>query len=467
MVWMSSLGEVPARSLGGGSAGLLVPASRHFSSNEATLNTRRTNQAAKEQAVEQSRRARNAFAQMSVASLEQRNLCLAEFEAQLVAREQEILEANERDMIVATAKGGATGRLFLKGKIASLCAGLKQVQSMPDALGNKTVSKSLSDGLNMYRVSTPVGVLLAIFESRPDAVAQIFGLAVKTGNTVILKGGPEASETILVLADAMKKSLVAAGLPEDAAQLGVGGEVATELLGSGLVDLVIARGSYAMVKKIQDQSTTPVLGHAGSLSHIYVDETADLEMAAAITRDAKTDYPQACNAVDTVLVHKSLMHALPKLADALHDCKVHACPRASILLGDRVVPASGDDFHTEWCDLTVNVKVVDSLAEAVEHIREHSSGMAEVIVTGDDAKADEFTKAVDAAGVYVNASSRFADGYRYGFGAEVAISTSKIHARGPVGLDGLLSYKYQVYGKGHTVGGPNPTKLDHKDISSA
>lgn len=305
---------------------------------------------------------------------------------------------------------------------------------------------------------------MVIFEARPDAAVQIFSLAVKTGNTVILKGGSEASETLVVLADAMKKSLAAAGLPEDAVQLAQGREVAEELLGNGLVDLIIPRGSYDMVKSIQNIATTPVLGHAGGICHIFVDESADVEMALSIIRDAKTDYPQACNAAETLLVHRRAAHILPKLADALHDCSFHACPRSSILLGDRATPASEDDFSMEWGDLTLSVKIVDTLKDAVKHIREHGSAVADVIVTGDDANADEFVKLVDSAGVYVNASSRFADGFRYGFGAEVAISTSKIHARGPVGLDGLLSYKYHVRGKGHTVGGPNPTQLEPKDI---
>lgn len=468
MVRIPSFGHSPARPIGWASSGRRVPASRHITSGTPwKLNTRRAQIAAKEAAAEQSRRARDAFAQMSVTSLEQRNHCLAEFEAQLASREQEILEANDRDLKAESARGGGIGRLSLKGQIGSLCAGLRKVQSMPDPLGNVTLSRSLADGLNMYRTSTPLGVLLVIFESRPDASAQIFSLAIKTGNTVILKGGSEATESLLVLTDAMKKSLAAAGLPEDALQLAIGRDTATELLGNGLVDLVIPRGSYEMVKFIQNTSTTPVLGHAGGICHVFVDETADLEMAASIIRDGKTDYPEACNSVETVLVHKNVAaKALPKLAEALHDCELHACERSSHFLGDSAIPATEDDFGTEWGDLTLSVKTVDSLAHATEHIRQHGSSVADVIVTSDDANANEFVRLVDSAGVYVNASSRFADGFRYGFGAEVAVSTSKIHARGPVGLDSLLSYKYKVFGSGHTVGGPNPTTLDHKDIEA-
>jgi glutamate-5-semialdehyde dehydrogenase len=428
------------------------------------LNTRRSRNRAKELAAEQSTRAQNAFTKTSASTLEQRNKCLAELESQLASREKEILEANAKDVSAQAAAGRPTARLDLTGKMESLRDGLQHVQSMPDAIGRVTLSKQLADGLNMYRTCTPVGVLLVIFEARPDAAVQIFSLAMKTGNTVILKGGSEATETLMVLADAMKNSLAAAGLPEDACQLAVGRDITQELLGSGMVDLVIPRGSYDLVKWIQQTSTTPVLGHAGGICHVYVDETADTDMALSILRDAKTDYPQACNAAETVLVHKKMAHLLPKMADDLPDVKFQGCPRSCILLGDRASPASEDCFDTEWGDLTLSVKVVDSFDEAVEHIHEHGSAVADVIVTGDDAKANEFVRIVDSAGVYVNASSRFADGFRYGFGAEVAISTSKIHARGPVGVDGLLSHKYHVRGTGHTVGGKNPTKLDHKDI---
>lgn len=420
-------------------------------------------------AEEQSQRARKAFAQMAVASLEKRNRCLEEMEKQLASREEEIYEANARDMKKEAERGGPTGRLSLKGKIGNLISGLEQVRSMPDMLGNVSMSKRLADGLNMFRTSTPLGVLLIIFEARPDAAVQIFSLAMKTGNTVILKGGSEATETLLVLADMMKKSLAAAGLPEDASQLVVGREAATSLLGPGLVDLVIPRGSNDLVQWIKRTTSTPVLGHADGICHVYVDETADMEMAARIIRDSKTNYPQACNACETVLVHKNVAAtALPEIAKALHDCKIRACPRASAILGDRAEAASGDDFRTEWGDLTLCMKVVDSVPEAVDHIRENGSGHTDVIVTRDTSKANEFVTLVDSAGVYVNASSRFADGFRYGFGAEVGISTSKIHARGPVGLEGLLSYKYQVIGNGHTVGsvlGSEPTEFKHEDIT--
>jgi len=241
-------------------------------------------------------------------------------EAQLKAREQEIYEANERDMKAEAARGGPTGRLSLKGKIGNLCSGLERVRSMPDLLGNVTLSRRLADGLSMFRTSTPLGVLLIIFEARPDAAVQIFSLAVKTGNTVILKGGSEATETLLVLAEAMKTSLAAAGLPEDASQLVIGREAATSLLGPGLVDLVIPRGSNDLVQWIQRSTTTPVLGHADGICHVYIDETADLDMASKIIRDSKTNYPQACNAAETVLVHSSVAAAaLPKFAEILHD----------------------------------------------------------------------------------------------------------------------------------------------------
>jgi len=444
------------RPIGLSATAAALPSWRRFSSGPT----------AEEAALANSRRARKAFAEMSCASLEKRNQCLAEMEAQLAAREGEILAANEKDMEKEAAKGGETGRLSLKGKINNLIEGLKQVRSMPDMLGKVSMSKRLADGLDMFRTSTPLGVLLIIFEARPDAAVQIFSLAMKTGNTVILKGGAEATETLLVLEDCMKKSMVAAGLPEAASQVVVGREAATSLLGPGLVDLVIPRGSNSLVQWIKKTTTTPVLGHADGIRHAYVDETADLAKACRVIRDSKTNYPQACNAVETVLVHRNVAAtALPELAKALHDCKIMGCPRTSAILEDRVSPATADNFRTEWGDLTLCMKVVDSLSEGVEHIREHGSSHTDVILTQDKGKADEFVRMVDSAGVYVNASTRFADGFRYGFGAEVGISTSKIHARGPVGLEGLLSYKYQVLGDGHIVGEPSPTKFLHEDIA--
>jgi len=276
----------------------LVPASRGISSTTVpiwtapgqyevpvTLNTRRAKKAAKEAAAGHSEQARKAFAQMSVASLEQRNQCLAEFEMQLSAREKEIVEANEHDMNFHNGKA-LDGHISLNGQIGTFCKGVRQVQSMPDPLGCAALSRSLADGLNMYRTPTPLGVLMIISESSPEAAVETLSLAIKTGNAVILNGGSEATQTLLVLADAMRKSLAAVGLPEDALQLAAGHETARELLADGLVDLVIPRGSYDLVKWVQSVSTTPVLGQTGRrMCNVFVDETANPEMASSIIRE--------------------------------------------------------------------------------------------------------------------------------------------------------------------------------------
>lgn len=417
-------------------------------------------------AEEQSKRARDAAAQMSVAPAYKRNAALAELEAQLLAREQEILKANQDDVAAEEAAGRPVARLSLQGKIGTLVEGLRDVRKMKDPLGQVSLARSLSDGLSLFRVSTPMGVLLIIFEARPDAAVQIFSLAVKTGNAVILKGGSEATRTLQILQECMEQAMSAADLPKDAVQLVVGREAASALLKPGLVDLIIPRGSNELVQNIMRSTTTPVMGHADGICHVFVDSAANLEMAKQIVKDSKTNYPQACNAAETLLVHKDVAQEfVPALADILPDSTFKACPQSLSLLGTRAVAATDSDYSTEWGDLTIGVKVVNDMAEGIQHIRKHGSAHTDVIVTSDTKAMETFTAQVDSAGVYVNASSRFADGFRYGFGAEVGVSTGKLHARGPVGLDGILSYKYKIFGDGHTVGGPNPTKLQHQAMN--
>jgi len=418
----------------------------------------------------QSRRARAAFAKLATTNLDQRNACLSELENILRARESQILAANAKDVRNAEQAGEPTGRLDLTGKMESLCSGLQTVRAMEDPLGSVSIARELSDGLKLFRVSTPLGVLLIIFEARPDAAVQIFSLAVKTGNAVILKGGKEATETLTVLEEAMREALAAAGLPEDSVQLAIGREAANALLQPGLCDLIIPRGSNELVRQIQANTTTPVMGHADGICHVYVDPTADFEMARRVIVDSKTQYPQACNAMETLLVNKSVADkVLPMIAEALPDSTLKCCSSSLEILrssgvGSRASEAQESDYRTEWGDLTFCIRVVEDLEQAIDHIRAFGSSHTDSILTSDTVSADRFTSAVDSAGAYVNASTRFADGFRYGFGAEVGISTGKMHARGPVGLEGLLSYKYQVYGNGHTVGGECPTVLNHKEI---
>jgi glutamate-5-semialdehyde dehydrogenase len=298
-------------------------------------------------------------------------------------------------------------------------------------------------GLHLRKVSVPLGVLGVIFEARPDAVTQIAALALKSGNAVILKAGREVERTAAVLVQVIREAVQAAGLPADAVALITGREQAAELLGMhGLVDLMIPRGSNSLVEYVQANTRIPVLGHAEGVCHIYVDRSADEALALRVIEDAKTDYPAACNAVETVLVHREIAEDfLPKLMERMRARGV------SVHMGEEVA-----DWHCEYGELEMSVGVVESLEAAIAHIHAHGSSHTESILTEDEAAAERFLREVDAAGVFHNASTRFADGFRYGFGAEVGISTSKLHARGPVGLEGLTTYKYVLRGAGHVAG---------------
>jgi glutamate-5-semialdehyde dehydrogenase len=315
-------------------------------------------------------------------------------------------------------------------------------------------------------------VLAVIFEARPDALTQISSLALKSGNTVILKPGREVEKTALALVEIIQESLTRSGLPKDIVSMVLGRGAVRELLGlTALIDMVIPRGSKQLVEFVQANTRIPVLGHAEGVCHIYVDVAANQEMALAIVDDAKTDYPAACNAAETVLVHESLAAAfLPALAERLSakNVKLRGCARTRSILNDTAVElVADDDWHREYGDLMLAVKVASSMDEAIEHIHRYGSSHTETIVTEDRATAEEFVARVDAAGVFHNASTRFADGYRYGFGAEVGISTSKLHARGPVGLEGLTTYKYVLRGAGQiaqSYQGANAKAFTHKRL---
>ena len=327
-------------------------------------------------------------------------------------------------------------------------------------------------GLNLTKISVPLGVLAVIFEARPDAVTQIAALAIKCGNAVMLKAGKEVERTAGVLVRVLREALVEQGLPADAVSLVVGRERVQELLGMhGLVDLVIPRGSKELVEYVQANTRIPVLGHAEGVCHIYVDESADEALALRVIEDAKTDYPAACNAVETVLVHRAIAaEFLPKLAERLRaqGVALHGDATVRELLRGVEVEAV-EDWHTEYGELAMSLGVVASLDEAMEHIHAHGSAHTESIIAEDAAVAERFLREVDAASVMHNASTRFADGFRYGFGAEVGISTSKLHARGPVGLEGLTTYKYVLRGKGQVAGdyrGENARAFTHRSPRS-
>ena len=394
---------------------------------------------------------------------ERRNAALEAMARGMEAASGELLAANLEDV---RAEGGSLSAATLarlklvEGKLEEMVEQVRSVAALPDPLGRTLDAIELDEGLNLQRVSVPLGVLAVIFEARPDAVTQIAALAIKSGNAVLLKPGSEVVETAEALVRVLRRALVSAGLPEDAVSLVVGREQTRELLGmQGLVDLVIPRGSKELVEYVQANTRIPVLGHAEGVCHIYVDESADEAVALRVIEDAKTDYPAACNSVETVLVHRGIAaEFLPKLAERLRAKGVALHGDATVrelLRGVEVEPGgigTVADWHTEYGELAVSLGVVAGVEEAMEHIHAHGSAHTESVIAEDAAVAERFLREVDAASVMHNASTRFADGFRYGFGAEVGISTSKLHARGPVGLEGLTTYKYVLRGRGQVAG---------------
>ncbi len=373
-----------------------------------------------------------------------------------------ILAANANDLATAStmlASGDISASTYERlklddSKLAEMAHSIRSVAALADPVGRVLDRTQLDDGLILGKVSCPLGVLAVIFEARPDAVTQIAALAMKSGNAVIMKPGREVERTATALVETLRCSLRQSSIAEDAISLILGREAVQQLLSmSNLVDLVIPRGSRQLVEHIQANTSIPVLGHADGICHVYVDAAADPAMAVAIIDDSKTDYPAVCNAAETVLIHESIAREfLPQLAAGLQAKKVRllGCETTREILGDAVDPAA--DWHTEYGDLILAVRVVRDIDEAIDHIHRHGSSHTETIVTNDDNAAARFLQEVDSAGVFHNCSTRFADGYRYGFGAEVGVSTSKLHARGPVGLDGLTTYKYVLRGEGHVVG---------------
>ena len=311
----------------------------------------------------------------------------------------------------------------------------------------------LDTGLNLYRVSCPIGVIGVIFESRPDALVQISSLCLKSGNAVLLKGGSEARETNRALYTLIKEASEKAGLPAGWIQLLETRQDVAEMLGlDEYIDLIIPRGSNAFVRHIMDHSNIPVMGHADGICHVYVDRGADIDMAVDIAVDAKVQYVAVCNAMETLLVHDSIADQyLPRLKEAMDDKGVAlvGCEKTRAIID--VPPATEADWDTEHLSLKLSVKVVESLETAIEHINRHGSGHTDSIVTPDEDAARRFLSLVDAANVFWNCSTRFSDGYVFGLGAEVGIATGKIHARGPVGMEGLLIYKYKLLGSGQTI----------------
>ncbi|MGF1571434.1 MAG: glutamate-5-semialdehyde dehydrogenase [Nodosilinea sp.] len=425
--------------------------------------------------VELAQATRRAAQRLASLSTAEKNQALEAIATALAQNATTIVAANQADCATALTDHLAKPlyeRLKLDDvKLQAAIAGVRDLAKLPDPVGTVQIHRQLDQGLVLKRVTCPLGVLGIIFESRPDAVMQISALAIKSGNGVILKGGKEAVQSCMALVAAIRQGLAAAGLDADAVQLlTTRAETRALLALDNDVDLIIPRGSNAFVRFVQGNTRIPVLGHADGVCHLYVDAEADLAKAAAIAVDAKAGYPSACNAIETLLVHQSIAAAgLPRLADALAAAGVTLkgdAPARQIL--PDLTPATEDDWATEYSDLILSIRVVDSLEAAIAHINTYGSRHTDAIVTENAETAAAFMAQVNAAGVYHNCSTRFADGFRYGFGAEVGISTQKMPPRGPVGLEGLVTYKYQVVGDGHivaTYSGEGAKPFTHQDLS--
>ena len=408
------------------------------------------------------RQAREASYTLRACSLKQRNEALRKLSCLLVERTSEILAANREDVRRAEAEGMAEAplaRLHLdEKKLSGLCSGLTVLAGLPDPVGIQQIHRELADGLILKRISCPIGVVAVIFESRPDALIQIGSLCLKSANCALLKGGREAAETNAILFSLLKEAGKSAGLPEGWVGLLTSREDVTTLLSMDRdVDLVIPRGSGAFVRYIMEHTNIPVLGHSEGICHLYLDAGCDSIMAARLAVDAKCQYPAACNSIETLLWHCDASEALLLAARALTENGVRllADNATCSILSEVAIPCEfveEEAYKNEYLSLVLNLVRVNSVEEAVEHINRYGSHHTDAIVTANEESWRYFSGAVDSAGVYRNCSTRFADGYRYGFGAEVGIATGRLHARGPMGLEGLCSYTYRLEGKGDTVG---------------
>lgn len=404
---------------------------------------------------------------MASLSEETRNNALEAIAKALNENKAGIFAANEKDMEAAKESSLAQpiiNRLkFDQQKLSTCITGIHDLIDLEDPLFRELLKRELDKDLVLTKTTCPIGVIGVIFESRPDALVQIASLCIKSGNCIILKGGSEAALTNKALFDVIYDAAVSAGLPENFAVLIEDRTQIDELLKCHeYVDLLIPRGSNQFVQYIMNNSKIPVMGHADGICHIYVDGAASLEKAVPIIIDSKTQYVAACNTAETLLVHKDIADLLiPLLADTSGDRIRYRCDERSMGLID-CEPATDEDFRTEYLDYILSIKVVDDIDEAINHINTYGSHHTDCIITEDKDSAEKFMSLVDSAGVYQNCSTRFADGFRYGFGAEVGISTGKLHARGPVGLDGLVTYKYKLIGDGQIVADYSSGKSEFK-----
>jgi glutamate-5-semialdehyde dehydrogenase len=409
--------------------------------------------------------AKRAGRKLASVSTAEKNQILLQIAESLESHAAEVLAANAEDAAEAAklVDSGEMSKplyqrlLLTPEKYRGMIDGVRAVAKLDDPAGRVLLRTLLDDGLVLEKASVPLGLLAVIFEARPDAITQIGALAIKSGNAVILKGGREVERTMRAVLETVHTALRESGVVDEAAVTGVYGRAPVEelLKLEGVVDLVIPRGSNALVQHIQKNTNIPVLGHADGVCHVYIDSAADVDMAIAIAVDSKVQYPAVCNAVETILVHRAIAaQILPALADAFEAnlVKVRGDERTLQLLAARSIDLVGDDeWHTEYSDLIVALHVLDDLDAALEHIERFGSHHTDAIVTEDSVAAKRFLDEVDSANVLHNCSTRFSDGFRYGFGSEVGISTSKLHARGPVGLEGLVTYKYRLIGSGQVV----------------
>lgn len=406
---------------------------------------------------ETARQVKTAALRLAATDAALRNKALLEIASALLAHKDKIIEANKVDLARSEKENIAAPVLkrlkFDEAKIMDVIDGINSLAGLPDPIGRTLLSTELDDGLELYKVSCPIGVIGIIFESRPDALVQISTLCLKSGNGALLKGGSEAMETNRILADIIIKATAAAGIPADWLKLlETRADVNEMLKMDAYIDLIIPRGSNEFVRYIMNNSNIPVMGHADGICHCYVEDDADTDMAVKVVLDSKTQYVAVCNALETLLVNSAAAPAfLPRLKIALdtRQVELYGCSRTLSYIPAK--PATDEDWATEYLDYKLSVKIVDNIDEAIDHINTYGSGHTDSIITSSKGKAAKFMSLVDSGNVMWNCSTRFSDGFRYGFGAEVGISTGKIHARGPVGLEGLVIYKYKVIGEGHVV----------------
>ncbi|RKX33365.1 MAG: glutamate-5-semialdehyde dehydrogenase [Verrucomicrobia bacterium] len=411
----------------------------------------------REEIVSMGRNARAASRKLAILSSRRKNAILQAMADELEARRDQILEANRQDMEAGRSVGLSSAMLdrleLTASRIDSMIRGIRNVTALKDPVGSKISRWIRPNGLEIVKVRVPIGVISIIYESRPNVTADAAVLCIKAGNSVILRGGSEAIHSNLAIADALQAGGIRQGLPEHAVQIvrSTDREAVRELCHlDEYLDLIIPRGGEGLIRFITANSRVPVIKHYKGVCHVYVDESADLEMAIRICENAKCQRPGVCNAIETLLVHQKIAEQfLPRMADMFrrHNVELRGDERSRAIVPE-MKAATEEDWYAEYLDLILAVRVVSDLDSAVEHINHYGSHHSDAIVTGSDKAARRFTNEVDSATVYVNASTRFTDGGEFGMGAEIGISTDKLHARGPMGLEELTTYKYIIYGSG-------------------